>query len=62
MEDSVPQFGTQQAAEKLGVSRQTLLRWFREGRANDPAKRDRNGWRVFNQKDIDSIKQQVAGL
>jgi excisionase family DNA binding protein len=56
------QFGTRQAAEKLGVSKPTLLRWFREGRATDPAKRDRNGWRIFSQDDIDTIKQQVVGL
>jgi excisionase family DNA binding protein len=62
MESGESHFGTQQAAEKLGVSKQTLLRWFREGRAADPAKRDRNGWRIFSQTDIDSIKQQVAGL
>lgn len=62
MNDGQLHFGTQQAAEKLGISKQTLLRWFREGRATDPAKRDRNGWRIFDQSDIDSIKQQVAGL
>jgi len=57
-----PHFGTYQAAQKLGVSKQTLLRWFREGRATDPTKRDRNGWRIFNQNDVESIKRQVAGL
>lgn len=46
---------TCQAAELIGVSRNTLLRWFREGRVADVA-RDRNGWRFFTPEDIARIK------
>ena len=46
---------TRQAAERVGVSRNTLLRWFREGRVQD-VRRDRNGWRFFAAEDVARIK------
>ncbi len=46
---------TCQAARLIGVSRNTLLRWFREGRMDDVG-RDRNGWRFFNADDVARIK------
>ncbi len=46
---------TCQAARLIGVSRNTLLRWFREGRVEDVG-RDRNGWRFFSADDIARIK------
>lgn len=46
---------TREAAERVGVSRNTLLRWFREGRVAD-VRRDRNGWRFFGPEDIGRIK------
>jgi len=48
---------TKEAAEKLEVSKQTLLRWFSEGKVNDVKKRDRNGWRLFTVSDISRIKK-----
>jgi len=53
-------FQIQEAAKKLGVSRQTLQRWFREGKVKDVA-RDRRGWRVFTQGDIDRLMNEVRG-
>jgi excisionase family DNA binding protein len=49
-------YSAKEAAEKLGISKSTLLRWFREKRISD-VKRDRNGWRVFTSADIASIKK-----
>ncbi len=51
-------FGTTEAAKELGVSRNTLLRWFREGRISE-VERDRNGWRLFCQQDLDNIKRSL---
>ncbi|QKC89477.1 helix-turn-helix domain-containing protein [Mesorhizobium sp. NZP2234] len=49
-------YSTDEAAKKLGISKSTLLRWFREKRISD-VKRDRNGWRVFTLADIESVKK-----
>lgn len=54
-------YSTAQAAAKIGVSKQTLLRWFRENRISDVA-RDRNGWRVFSSSDINKIIETVENV
>jgi excisionase family DNA binding protein len=53
-------FQIREAAKQLGVSRQTLQRWFREGKVQDVA-RDRRGWRVFTQRDIDRLMHEMRG-
>jgi predicted site-specific integrase-resolvase len=50
---------TATAAAKLGVSKATLLRWFRQGKTADVG-RDRNGWRVFTLTDIARIKKEMG--
>lgn len=47
-----------EVAKTLGVSRQTLQRWFREGRVEDVA-RDHRGWRVFSPQDVQRLRQYV---
>jgi len=49
-------YSTDEAAKELGLSKSTLLRWFREGRISD-VKRDRNNWRVFTTADIERIRK-----
>lgn len=49
-------YRTNEVAEAVGVSRQTLLRWFREKRVRD-VKRDRNGWRLFTEGDIARLRE-----
>lgn len=50
---------TGEAAEALGVSRNTLLRWFREGRISEVS-RDFRGWRTFRIEEIDRIRQELG--
>ena len=51
-------YSTEEAASKLGISRPTLLRWFREKRISDVG-RDRNNWRVFSDQDIRRIRENM---
>lgn len=51
-------YSTEEAAKEIGVSKSTLLRWFRERRIDD-VKRDRNQWRIFTAADIDRIKKAL---
>ncbi len=53
-------FGTAEAAKRLGVSKQTLLRWFAERRIGDVA-RDHRNWREFTEQDVKRIKNEVEG-
>ena len=48
-------FSTIEAANSIGVSKNTLLRWLDEGLIED-VQRDWRGWRVWMQRDIERIK------
>jgi hypothetical protein len=48
-------FSTIEAAKRVGVSKNTLLRWLDEGLAED-VERDWRGWRVWRPEDIERIR------
>ena len=48
-------YRTNEAARLIGVSKQTLHRWFRESKMMDVG-RDHRGWRVFSNEDIKRIR------
>jgi len=47
--------GTKEAARMIGVAPITLKRWLLDEKVAEVS-RDRNGWRVFTQADIERIK------
>lgn len=58
---SAPTHSTQEAADRIGVSRNTLLRWLREGRLADVS-RDWRGWRTWSDRDIEraaALKDEI---
>lgn len=52
--NSSTSLSTAQVARRVGVHRDTLLRWLRGGRVPEPS-RDRNGWRRFTDQDVARI-------
>jgi predicted site-specific integrase-resolvase len=48
-----------EACAMAGTNRNTLLRWIREGRFVDVSIRDRNGWRLFTEDDIERLRVEV---
>ena len=53
-------YTTQQVAQKAGVHKDTILRWLREGKIQEPD-RNRNGWRVFNDSQVSDILNFANG-
>jgi len=49
-----------QAAAAAGISKPTLLRWIKLGKIADAARRDRNGWRIFDRAEVARIKALAA--
>lgn len=47
-------YSTAEVSEKLGISKDTLLRWFRTNKIS-PVPRDERGWRTFTEEDIARI-------
>lgn len=52
-------YSTVEAAEKLGISKSTILRWFKKGLIEE-VRRDRNGWRVFTSADLKAIRKRMG--
>ncbi len=52
----VEYYTTTQVAKEVGITRQTLLRWFKEGKIKEVQRSDRN-WRLFTREDIEAIRK-----
>lgn len=44
-----------EVAQIIGISSKTIMRWEKTGRIRKP-KRDWRGWRVYDQQDVDIIR------
>jgi DNA-binding transcriptional MerR regulator len=47
-------YTTSDVAAEAGISRDTLLRWLKDGKIPEPG-RDRNGWRAFTKAEMERV-------
>ena len=52
-------YRTSEACQITGLGRSTLLRWFKVSAVKDASHRDRRGWRLFTEADIERIKAEA---
>ena len=52
-------YKTSEAAEMAGISRSTLLRWISDGVVGDASRRDRRGWRLFSEVEVERITEEA---
>ena len=50
---------TAEVCRMVGISRSTLFRWLKEGIFREAQHRDRRGWRLFTEDEIDRLKAEV---
>ncbi len=55
MTSPIERFTTNEAAQRVGVSKSTLLEWLRKRKVPGPRLRDRNGWRIWTEADISRV-------
>ena len=48
-----------EVAEILGVSKDTIYRWLRQGKVPEPLRDPRNAYRIFTQRDVDLMSALV---
>lgn len=53
-------YRTAEACSIACISRTTFMRWVREGIIVDVENRDRKGWRLFTEGDLDRLKNEVG--
>ena len=59
MRDKPKLYTLTDAARQIGVSPVTLKRWLLTGKVGEVG-RNRNGWRIFLDEDIDRIKEYAG--
>ena len=52
-------YRTAEVCKIVGISRNTLFRWIREGAFEDVKNVDRRGWRLFSQEDLKRLSGEV---
>jgi excisionase family DNA binding protein len=52
-------YQTNEACKLAGISRATYFRWLKEGTIEDVKHKDRRGWRLFTEQDIDRLKEEA---
>lgn len=55
-------YRTAQACRIAGTSKNTFLRWVKEGLFADVEHRDRRGWRLFTKDDLGRLKAEVNSV
>ncbi len=55
-------YRTTEACRKAGISKATLFRWIKAGILDDVGRKDRNGWRLFTEKDIARIRSEATRM
>jgi len=58
--DGETYYRTSEACQRAGISKATLFRWFKAGILKDVVHRDRKGWRLFDENDINRIKSEAT--
>ncbi len=53
-------YRTAEVYRQVGVSRNTLYTWLRRGILGRTELRDRRGWRLFTQKEVDQLKRETG--
>ena len=52
-------YWTAEACRIAQISKNTFLRWAKAGKFRDVQHRDRRGWRLFTEDDLERLKAEV---
>ena len=59
--DGKTYYRTSEACQRTGISRATLFRWLKAGFLEKSYK-DRRGWRIFTEDDLDKIRAEYTRI
>ena len=55
-------YRTSETCQIAGISKATLARWLKAGIIEDVAHKDRRGWRLFTEDDVNRIKTEASRM
>jgi excisionase family DNA binding protein len=53
-------YRTAEVCQMVGISRNTLYRWLKQGLLGKRERRDRRGWRLFTEDEIDLLREEAS--
>ena len=57
--DGQTYYRTAEVCRLVGISRTTLFRWLKDGIFEEAQHRDRRGWRLFTEDELDKLKTEA---
>ena len=57
--DSQTYYRTAEVCRMVGISKTTLFRWLKKGIFREVEHRDRRGWRLFTEDEVDRLKAEA---
>jgi len=55
-------YRTAEVCQIVGIGKSTLFRWIKEGTTKEAEHRDRRGWRLFTEDEMNRLKVEVNGI
>ena len=55
-------YRTAEVCQIVGISKNTLFRWLKDGILKEPELRDRREWRLFTEVQIERLKQEATRM
>ena len=55
-------YRTAEVCRMVGISRNTLFRWLKQGLLGECERRDRRGWRLFTEDDITLLRGEAGRI
>lgn len=55
-------YRTAEVCRMVGISRNTLFRWLKRGLLGESERRDRNGWRLYTEDEINSLRGEASRI
>jgi len=52
-------YRTAEVCRTIGISRTTFFRWLKEGILREAGHRDRRGWRLFTEEELDIFEAEA---
>jgi len=52
-------YRTAEVCRTVGISRTTFFRWLKEGILSEAGQRDRRGWRLFSEDELDRCEAEA---
>ena len=62
MTNGIKYYRTGEVYRMVGISRNTLFNWLQRGVLGENELRDRRGWRLFTQDDVEALKTEAGRI